>query len=66
MYNVIKGELKMKKSLNEERRVELEKIIEPIQEWINEYGTPHDILIIQQGNAQLYSGELSIILKLRD
>ena len=56
----------MKKSLNEERRVELEKIIEPIQEWINEYGTPHDILIIQQGNAQLYSGELSIILKLRD
>lgn len=53
-------------TLNQKRREELEKIIEPIQEWINEWGTPHDILIIQQGNAQLYSGELSIPLKIRD
>ena len=56
----------MEKSLNQNRREELEKIIEPLQEWINEWGTPHDILIIQQGNAQLYSGELSIQLKIRD
>ena len=56
----------MEKPYNQVRREELEKIIEPIQEWINEWGTPHDILVIQQGNVSLYSGELSIQLKLRD
>lgn len=56
----------IKMTINQKRREELEKIIEPIQEWINEWGTPRDILIIQQGNAQLYSGELSIPLKIWD
>lgn len=54
------------KHRNIERREALEEIIEPIQDWINKYGTPHDVLIIQQGNAQLYSGELSIQLKILD
>ena len=51
---------------NKERQEALEKIIKPLQEYMNDWCTPHDILIIQQGNAQLYSGELSIILEIRD
>ena len=51
---------------NAERTEELKKIIEPIQDWINKYGCPHDVLIIEQGHAKFYSGELSIILKMLD
>lgn len=54
------------KSLNEIRTEELKKIIEPLQEWINEYGTPHDKLIITQGNVEFVSGEFGIPLKIRD
>jgi hypothetical protein len=48
------------------RMTELQKIIKPIEDYMNKYCCPHDMLVIQQGNAQLFSGELSIQLEVQD
>ena len=51
---------------NREKIESLRKIIEPIEEWINENACPHDKLIITQGNVEFTSGEFGIPLKIRD
>lgn len=51
---------------NREKIESLRKIIEPIEEWINENACPHDKLIITQGNVEFVSGEFGIPLKIRD
>ena len=51
---------------NQKRLEELKKIIKPIEEYMNKYCSPHDILVIEQGRAKLYSGELSIPLEILD
>lgn len=51
---------------NREKIESLRKIIEPIEEWINENACPHDKLIITQGNVEFTSGEFGIPLKIKD
>lgn len=52
--------------LNERRSEELKKIIKPIEDYMNKWCCPHDMLIIQQGHAELFSGNLSIPLEIPD
>ena len=52
--------------LNKQRSEELQKVIKPIEEFMNKWCCPHDILIIQQGRAELFSGNLSIPLEVPD
>jgi hypothetical protein len=56
------------KTVNEKRTAAINKIKVVIEELINdgELFCPHDIIIIQQGNIQVYSGEVSIRLPLLD
>ena len=51
---------------NKQRRAELEKLKEPIEDFINKWCCPHDTLIVQQGHIELLSGEIVIPLKLLD
>ena len=51
---------------NTTRMAELQKIIKPIEDYMNKYCCPHDMLVIQQGRAELFSGELSIPLEILD
>jgi hypothetical protein len=51
---------------NRERSEELKKIIKPLELYMNKYCCPHDILIVTQGRAELFSGELSILLEIPD
>ena len=52
--------------LNERRSEELKKIIKPIEDYMNKWCCPHDMLIIQQGRAELFSGNLSMPLEIPD
>ena len=51
---------------NKEKIESLRKIIEPIEQWINENACPHDKLIITQGNVEFTSGEFGIPLDIKD
>lgn len=55
-----------REELNATRKEELQKIIKPIEEFINKYCCPHDIIVITQGSAKIFSGEVVIPLKLLD
>lgn len=48
---------------NRLRTEELKKVIKPIEEFMNKYCCPHDKLIVEQGHAELLSGELCIPLE---
>ena len=41
---------------NLERINELEKIAQPLVDFVNKYCSPHDIIIIQQGSFEIYQG----------
>jgi len=55
-----------KTEINKQRTEELQKIIKPIEEFMNKYCCPHDMLVIQQGFVQLLSGEVGIPLEIPD
>ncbi|PKM69150.1 MAG: hypothetical protein CVU95_00780 [Firmicutes bacterium HGW-Firmicutes-2] len=59
-------DVSISKELNRIRSKKLQKIMKPIQDFMNEECCPHDMLVIQRGNAQLFSGELSIRLDILD
>lgn len=42
---------------NHERMIALEKAAQPMVEFVNTYCCPHDIVVIQQGSVDLYSGQ---------
>lgn len=58
----------MEKTLNKKRREAIEKIKPVIEELINngELFCPHDVIVIKQGNIQVYSGEVSVKMKIKD
>jgi len=58
----------MEKTLNQKRTEAIKKIEPIIEELINngELFCPHDIIVIQQGNIQVYSGEVSVNMKIKD
>lgn len=45
---------------------ELEKASKPLVEFVNKNCCPHDIIIIQQGNVQIFNGEMSIPTEIPD
>ena len=49
-----------------EKMKELEKASKPLVDFVNKYCCPHDIIIIQQGNVQIFNGEISIPTKILD
>ena len=55
-----------KKKTNEQMMKELEELAKPLNEWLHDNGDPHSLIQIQQGNVQLFSGEIGIPLPLRD
>ena len=65
LNSMIKEKPKFEES-NKEKIESLRKIIEPIEQWINENACPHDKLIITQGNVEFTSGEFGIPLKIKD
>lgn len=42
---------------NHERMAALEVAAQPMVEFVNKYCCPHDVVIIQQGSVELYSGQ---------
>lgn len=54
------------KELNEKRRLAIEEAIPVLENLINnvELFCPHDMIIIQQGSIQVFSGELGVKLNL--
>lgn len=40
--------------------------VKPLEVFVNKYCCPHDIIVVQQGSAEFYSGEIVIPLKLLD
>lgn len=44
----------------------LEEVSKPLIDFVNEYCCPHDIIVIQQGNVQIFNGEMSIPTKILD
>lgn len=44
---------------NRERSIALREAAQPIVEFMNKQCTPHDIIVIQQGSVELYSGALA-------
>ena len=49
-----------------EKMKELEKASKPLVDFVNKECCPHDIIIIQQGNVQIFNGEISIPTKILD
>ena len=45
---------------NEERMAALEEAVKPMLEFVNKYCCPHDIVVVEQGRVELYSGEIAI------
>ena len=55
-----------KTEFNKQRLEALVEIKKSLEDFINTWCCQHDILIIQQGNIQLFSGEISIPLEVLD
>lgn len=55
-----------KVNFNKLRSEELQKIIKPIEEFMNKYCCPHDTLLVTQGHAELLGGEIGIPLEILD
>ena len=45
---------------------ELEEASKPLVDFVNKCCCPHDIIIIQQGNVQIFNEEISIPTKILD
>ena len=45
---------------NRDRMAAFDEAIKPMIQFVNKYCTPHDIVVVQQGFAELYSGEMVI------
>ena len=40
--------------------------IKPVKEFMDKWCCPNDILVVQQGSAELYSGEIAIPMEVAD
>lgn len=61
-----KEELAMSEVEKKSRKEEFEALAKVAEEFINEWGTPHSVIIIEQGSIQLYEGEMASPLKILD
>lgn len=60
------GKENAKMNEREKQMKELEELAKPLNDWLHDNGNPHSLILIQQGNIQLFSGEIGIPLPLRD
>lgn len=51
---------------NSNKMKELEKASKPLVDFVNKNCCPHDIIVIQQGNIQIFNGEMSIPTEIPD
>jgi hypothetical protein len=52
--------------LNKQRLEELLKLKKPLEDFMNKYCCPHDMLIVTQGHVELLSGEVAFPLEILD
>jgi hypothetical protein len=52
--------------MNDEKMAAFKEAVKPLEEFVNKYCCPHDIIVIEQGHASVYSGEMAVPLKLLD
>ena len=48
--------------LNEQQRIEFEKVSRPLIKWLNENCHPHVIALIEPGRAELTEGVYSVLV----
>lgn len=53
-------------SANQIKSKEVAKLAKPLIEWIQENGSPHSVLIIEQDSVRFYTGEFSIPFEIKD
>ena len=49
-----------------QRKEDFEQLAKIAEGFINKWGTPHSVVIIEQGSIQLYDGEMAKLLKIND
>lgn len=55
-----------KSEFSKQKKVEFEKLKKPLEDFMNKWCCPHDILIATQGHMELLSGEMVIPLEILD
>lgn len=53
-------------NLGSKKMEELKKASKPLVDFVNKNCCPHDIIVIQQGNVQIFNGEMSIPTEILD
>lgn len=48
------------------RKEDFEALAKVAEDFINKWGYPHSVIIIQQGGIQFYYGEMALPLKIPD
>lgn len=48
------------------RKEDFEKLAKVAEDFINKWGDPHSVIIIEQGGIQFYMGEMALPLKVLD
>lgn len=43
-----------------DRMAAFDEAVKPLIEFVNKCCTPHDIVVVQQGSAEMYSGQMAI------
>lgn len=56
----------MTNELKDERRKDFEKLGELAEKFINKWGNPHSVIIIEQGSIRYYEGEIGMPLEIPD
>jgi len=54
------------KAFEEERAAKFKEVVKPLEDFINDYGCPHDTIIITQSGAEFMCGNIGVAFKLRD
>ena len=56
----------MTDELKNERRKDFEKLGELAEQFINKWGDPHSVIVIEQGSIVFYEGEIGMPLEIPD
>lgn len=49
-----------------QRKEDFEQLAKIAENFINKWGTPHSVVIVEQGSIQFYDGEMALPLKILD
>lgn len=50
----------------QKRKEEFKELAKVAEEFINKWGDPHSVIIIEQGSIRFYEGEIGLPLKILD